>query len=86
MVSSAAAGAAGSSFVASEVAAGASAGVDSAGASASEEVQRVCEMYQLPEHKMMLGSTNQVITEKLHDERRILVALLREGVELCHEH
>jgi hypothetical protein len=25
----------------------------------------------------------QVVTEKLHDEGRVLVALLRQGVELC---
>ena len=29
-------------------------------------------------------STNQVVTEKLHDEGRVLVALLRKGVKLCN--
>ena len=28
--------------------------------------------------------THQVVTEKLHDERRVLVALLGECVELCN--
>ena len=28
--------------------------------------------------------TYQVVTEKLHDERRVLVALLGECVELCN--
>jgi hypothetical protein len=29
------------------------------------------------------GKTYQVVTEQLHDEGRVLVALLAEGVELC---
>lgn len=28
-------------------------------------------------------NANQVVTEQLHDEGRVLVALLAEGVELC---
>lgn len=30
-----------------------------------------------------ISETYQVVTEELHDEGRVLVALLAEGVELC---
>lgn len=31
----------------------------------------------------MGGETYKVVTEELHDEGRVLVALLAQGVELC---
>lgn len=52
--------------------------------SASEEVQRVLNSplagYAVNERGL---STYKVVAEELHDESRVLVALLAEGVELC---
>ena len=65
--------AAGSSFEASPAA--------GAAPSASDEVQRV--FTSLAEVRGISGvCTYQVVTEELHDEGRILVALLAEGIEL----
>jgi len=50
--------------------------------SASDEVHKV---YIISAHVQELKSwsTYQVVTEQLHDEGRVLVALLAQGIELC---
>ena len=63
-----------SSFLSPEAA------VDSPAGSASDEVQRVCPVNI---HSTDSGAdAYQVISQELHDEGRVLVALLAQGVEL----
>ena len=53
--------------------------------SLSEEVQRVCLDVSTKSHARYItqGTTYEVVTQELHDERRVLVALLAKGVKFC---
>ena len=48
--------------------------------SASEEVQRVCN-HQYGCHLEKISGTHQVVSQQLHDQCRVLVALLAESVK-----
>ena len=62
--------------------AGSAAGASPEG-SVSDDVQRVWnELAPMSSSKHVSGAY-QVVPEELHDEGRVLVALLRQGVELC---
>ena len=60
--------------------AGSAAGASAVG-SASEEVQRVCSKLASCADRER-HSTYQVVPQELHDQSGVLVALLRQGVEL----
>ena len=62
--------------------AGSAAGASAVG-SASEEVQRVWNGLALVLSSKDMSEAYQVVPEELHNEGRVLVALLRQGVELC---
>ena len=51
--------------------------------SASDEVQRVCQLSAVLLCCHSGRKTYQVVAQELHDESRVLVALLAKGVELC---
>lgn len=51
--------------------------------SASEDVQRVWYRVSKDRDIVVGGNAYQVISEQLHDESGVLVALLAEGIEFC---
>lgn len=51
--------------------------------SASEEVQRVFKALVYTVIAEETWGTNQVVSQQLHDQGRVLVAFLTQGIELC---